>query len=183
MKAFVTSVGEKTTQICCDQLKRFGFEVILLDKKEPWFEKYKRFIVYASNENEDCLRIDADVIVNSFIVRAQKDLREHKGNFMMQYTIYDFYLNGIKLGQPVLYSKGSFKIIMDNFKNLDERRPEASAWRLKEINHFTKNIDTVVGMHGFFQNKETVERAELNKRARKQIGKYDFALVEKLMNL
>jgi len=64
MKAFITSIGEKTTKICCEQLSKFGFEIILLDEIEPWINKYKKFINMA---NEDCLRVDADIIVNEQI--------------------------------------------------------------------------------------------------------------------
>ena len=28
MLAYVTSIGEKTTQICCDQLIKYGFDVV-----------------------------------------------------------------------------------------------------------------------------------------------------------
>ena len=64
MRAYVTSIGEPTTGICVDQLKRYGFDVILLDSKEPWIRKYRRFICEAVGP---CLRIDADVVPNSQI--------------------------------------------------------------------------------------------------------------------
>ena len=51
MKAYVTSIRELTTKICCEQLRKFGFEIVLLDQKESWIEKYKKFIQLAVLEN------------------------------------------------------------------------------------------------------------------------------------
>ena len=46
MIAYVTSVGEKTTEICCEQLERYGFDVYFFNKKESWADKYKEDIHY-----------------------------------------------------------------------------------------------------------------------------------------
>ena len=82
MKAYLCSVGELTTQICVDQLKLFGFDVILLDEIEPWYDKYKRFIFQTE---EDCIRIDADVIPNKNIKLFQTSFLS-----MQQAHTYDY---------------------------------------------------------------------------------------------
>lgn len=178
MKLYLTSVGEKTTEVAKWQAERLGFEVVLLDKVEPWIDKYKRFIDMA--QGEDCLRMDADVILNKnikqFILPDEKIL-------IAQFHTFDFYKNDVSITSPVWYSKKSLKIIKDNLGKLDINRPEASAWRLENINDYTYTSYMVVGMHGFFQDKETIDRAIKNKTERKQIEEYDFWLVDKIMRL
>ena len=184
MRTFVTTIGEKTTDICVQQLSKYGFDSIVISGNTPWIEKYKEFIELAYRFNEDCLRVDADIIVNEGIVSAHTDLHKNKDKLMIQYSVYDLYKNGVSIGQPVLYSKKAISIIRQNLSKISPLRPEASAWRLPEINEHTLSIvDEIVGMHGFYQDKETVERAKENKINRKQIDKYDFDLVNKLMNL
>ncbi len=180
MKAYVTSIGEKTTDICVRQLKRYGFDVVLLDKKEPWIEKYKNFI--DKTPREDCLRVDADVVVNKHI-KEVFNVANLEDILMAQFSLYDLYQNDIFVGQPVLYKKASFKIIQDNFWKLQQNRPEATAWRLEDINHSTFSSPQIVGMHGFFQDEQTVTRAIKNKEDRHQMGRYDFQLVKELMIL
>ena len=69
MNAYLCTIGEPTTNLCKSQLERFGFEVVLLDKVEPWIDKYKRVIAMA---DEDCIRIDADIIPNKNIKLFQR---------------------------------------------------------------------------------------------------------------
>ncbi|HBX15882.1 MAG: hypothetical protein UV20_C0009G0042 [Candidatus Magasanikbacteria bacterium GW2011_GWA2_42_32] len=176
MKAFVTSIREKTTEICCWQLRRYGFEVILLDEQEEWFKKYKRFILMA---DETCLRIDADIIVNKNIMKLET------GHFclMTQFHCFDFYKNNTGVCSPVLYHKDAIENIRKNIDSLDRERPETSAWRLPAIVKHTFTSNLIVGMHGFFQFEKTMEMAKANKINRKQIEDYDFELVDKLKEL
>ena len=177
MKAFVCSVGERTTHICCEQLKRFGFEVVLLDGKEHWIDKYKRFISIA---NEECLRIDADIIPNRNI---QLVGREDKNLPMIQYKLYDFYKNDITIGNPILYRKKALDMIKANTDKLEVGRTETSAWRRIVIETYTS--DLIVGIHGFAQDKETMERAKKHKIDRGHLKKYnyDFDLAYKIIEL
>jgi hypothetical protein len=175
MKAYLTSIGEKTADICKEQLEKLGLEVVLLDKKESWEDKYRSFINTAT---EDCIRIDADIIPNENI----KEL-PMKNRMMTQALGYDFYKNKVGVIGILYYSEKALEIIRNNFDNIDWRRPEATAWRLPEINLKNETIELVCGMHGFFQDKETIERAYKNKIDRKQIKDYDFDLVNKIMNL
>lgn len=181
MRAYVTSIGERTTDICVSQLKKFGYEVLLLNQVEPWFDKYKKFISIA---DENCLRVDADIIVNQNIMNAERFTFHFDNEWMMvQFSVYDLYKNLPHSGVPVMYNKKALEIIRNNFYSLDPRRPEATAWRLPQINRMTYTIHELVGMHGFFQDKESILRHMKNKIERKQIDLYDFDLAEKLMNL
>lgn len=176
MKAYVTSIGERTTKLCCEQLTMFGFEVVLLDKQESWHKKYKRFLREA---NEDCIRIDADIIPNKRIEAVHTYV--DSDYLMVQFKTYGFYRNDISITSPVFYKKDCFKIL--NGMDLDENRPETSAWRNKYINMRTHTSDVIVGLHGFFQDKETMERAYKNKVERKQLDMYDFELARKVAKL
>ncbi len=179
MKAYLTTIGERTTEICKSQLERFGFEVVVLDGLEPWEQKYKRFIEMA---DEHCIRVDADVIVNRYINTAF-NYQKTKGHLMVQFQAYDFYRNNVGVCSPVYYHPTALAIIRRDFEHLDLRRPEATAWRLPDINKHTYTSKAVVGIHGFFQTKEDMDRHRQNKIDRKQITEYDFELAEKLINL
>ncbi len=180
MKTFVTSIGEKTTALCVEQLILMGFHVTILDKVEPWLDKYRRFIEEASELNEDVLRVDADVILNRKIIEAVKDLKV----LMAQFRVFDLYKNDINIGQPVWYSAESLQIIKKHFDELgDKSRPEASAWRLEQINKLTYTSNEVVGMSSFFQSDEHIKRHEKHKIERKQIDDYNFHLAKQLRAL
>ena len=181
MKAYVTSIGEKTEAICCEQLRKFGFEIVLLNEKEPWIKKYEKFLRLAEKAGEDCIRVDADVIVNQHILALKHGCKDM---FMGQAQVYDFYQNDLHTGGPIFYSKEAPTRILAFINILDEFRPETSAWRLAVINPKTITLKwTVVGLHGFFQDEDAVARTEKNKIDRKQIGKYDFDLARTLNNL
>lgn len=179
MKAFLTSVGEKTTQICREQLEKFGFSVVMLDEKESWEDKYKRFIFLA---DDDCIRIDADIIPNENIKKINEEIEWAENPLMIQFEGYDFYKNNKGIIGLTYYTKQVLEIIKNNLDKIDWRRPEATAWRLPEINKKVYTSNLIVGMHGFFQDRETMARAKQNKVDRKQIEDYDFELVEKLLN-
>lgn len=178
MKAFLCSVGQPTTEICKEQLEKFGFDVVLLDFVESWEDKYKRFIKTAK---EDCIRVDADVIPNENI----SYLKLLKGSIykMGQAKGYDFYKNNVGVIGITFYSQEALVIIENNLDKLNWKRPEATAWRLIEINDWTFTLETVCGLHGFFQSKEDLERHLKHKIERKQISDYDFELAEQLLHL
>lgn len=140
MKAYLTSIKESTEQVCKSQLEKLGFEVVLLNEKEDWPTKYKRFIDLA---NEDCLRIDADIILfNDFIIpNGLPDIS------MVQWQVVDYKKFAIHTGQPMYYSKG----LLDIAKTLKVKdiRPETSMWREPEIIKYTLTIKEVVGLHQF----------------------------------
>ena len=179
MKAYVTSVGEKTTNICVEQLRKFGFEVVLLGEKESWPDKYKRFLNMA---NEDCIRIDADVIPNKYLAEAYWEaFQYHPRMLIIQYRTYCFYKNQLAITSPLFYRKEALDILKT--ADIDKDRPEAIAWRHPAINDRTYTSDKVVGLHGFFQDDETFKRAVTNKHNRGQIDEYDFVLAEQLRTL
>lgn len=180
MKAYITSIGEKTAGVCEMLMKRYGFETVLMDEKISWIEKYELFIKLAGAAGENCLRIDADIIPNERV----KDAFSFQGYYLMkQFSVYDCYKNGVHKGQPVFYNKDVFPVILKNIHKLDVLRPETSAWRLQEVNPRTLTLDIIAGSHGYFQDGRTIARARKNKLERGQLGEYDFDLVSTLYSL
>lgn len=177
MKAFVTSIGEKTTEICCEQLNRFGFEVVLLDGRESWLNKYKLFI---NTAKEECVRVDADIIPNRNIRQIGIENKEIP---MIQHKLFDLYKNNVTIGGVILYRKKALDMIRVNIDKLEIGRTETMAFRNNNVTSITS--DLIVGMHGFYQNDETMEIAKKNKIARGQIEEYhyDFDLAFRLKNL
>ena len=178
MIAYVTTIGEQTTDLCVWQLQRLEFEVVVIDGMEPWVLKYRRFITAAKAYGGPCIRIDADVIVNAdFVVELSR--MPGSSYIMAQWQEYCLYKNGLTHASPVWYAHEALEIIHSNLENLDPIRPETSAWRLPEINEQTKTWDGIVGFHGFFQDQAAIARAKHNKQMRGQEG-YDWELVERI---
>jgi len=173
MKVFLTSVGERTTDLCRWQLERLGFEVVLLADKELWIGKYAKFLELARKTKENCLRIDADIICNKYI-KIFQDIDA----FIAKAHVYDLYRNEVWPLSPVYYSKEALQEIHNTSWAVDINRPETGVWRLFQKR--TIVLPEVVGLHGFFQDKETIKRAKQNKIDRNQIQDYDFELVERI---
>lgn len=139
MRAYLTSIGEKTTNICKWQLELLGFDVVMIEGIEPWHIKYKRFIDLA---DEDCLRIDADIILfNDFKIAEMPEI------VMAQWQVVDYKKFVIHTGQPIYYSKKLLEIAKK--MPISQDRPETSMWRMPEIIKYTKTIKEVVGLHQF----------------------------------
>ena len=185
MKVFIFSIGEQTTSLCARLMKSFGFNVVILDGKESNYEKYKRFIEQAHALGEDVLKIDADIIPNGYVRQIYEEANSHRlqSALMIQYQHYCIYRNGINIGNPVFYRKEALAIISKNIDKIDPARPEATAWRLPEINDWTHTSDLVVGLHGVYQRHEDIDRHEAHKIDRKQIDGYDFSVIGELKEL
>lgn len=167
MKAYLTSIGETTEQVCKSQLEKFGFEVILLNKKEPWIDKYKKFLEIA---NEDCIRIDADIIPNKHLLKLANCKQ-----FIAKAHLYDIYRNEIWPLAPIYYSKLALMELKDT-KIADEKRPETSMWRSFPVK-LTTVLSDVVGFHGFFQSQKDIDRVVHNKNG---LDNLELDLVRKL---
>lgn len=177
MKVYVTSIGEITTDICCQELKRYDFDVVLLGAREKWIDKYKRFIKMATGA---CLRIDADVIVNKNIRPFWNSCL--KGEIVLSdCQVYDFYKNGLSYAGVVFYSQQAIDFIKKNIDKISNVRPERSMTILLGNNKCSSSW--LVGVHGFYQDFDTFLRAKVNKQTRGQLEEYDFRLAGKLMRL
>lgn len=181
MIAYVTSIGEKTTQICIDQLQRYGFTVVSLSDDEPWLDKYKEFIRLAAKSGLPCIRVDADVVPNENI-REAAHVKLTGRNVMCQFKVYGLYRNGF-IPSVVYYSPEAIKEIADDIDELDPRRPETSASRLKHLKGRLQESDLVVGMASFFQDYKHFNRSLRHAIDRGTVDKKDYDLAAKLLSL
>lgn len=174
MQLFLTTIGERTTDIAEWQGKKLGFDVVKLDEKEDWIDKYKKFIYMAKG---NCLRCDADIILN----QNAKQIKNYEYYLMVQYRVFDFYTNDIKIGQPVWYSKEVIEIIKNHIDEISEERPETSAWRLPDVVDLTYTDMTLVGSHGFYQRDQDIYRHIQHRIDRKQL--YDEEFIKRMAKL
>ena len=175
MKAYVTSIGEPTTDLCVWQLKRLGFDITIIKDNRKLGEKLED--IYNQAE-DDFIRVDADVIVNQGLKAV------HKMNlnlWWVQYRTFDMYKLDYTNGGVQYISKKIIPILRDNisrFKHDD--RPETRMFRLEEFNQRWrfKSAENIVGVHGFGQ--KDWERVKQTKDNRKYSNEYDWAIVERM---
>ena len=178
MKCFVTSIGETTTEICVEQLIKYGFDVILLDEPEYWVDKYKRFLRLAEEcGDKKVLRMDADFIPGPEIRKIFDPA--YNDDLMTQFAHWDIYMNKLKMGQPVMYDRDIYKYI--DIRKLDPLRPETSVSHIQAVHdRFGTIWDAVVGIHGLGQRGMDIARHMVNRKTRGHYEECDFKLVEKI---
>lgn len=179
MKAFVTSIGEPTTELCCSQLERYGYEVVLLQDDSTLWDKLRRIYEQA---DDDFLRVDADVVPNRNV-----------GDFWQGYTRDVWWVQSRSFGwysQDLIHGGSQFirrealpalRANVERFKNAE--RPESQLYRLPEFHEPRRCVssDVVAGLHGYGQND--LERVMAVKRRRGQYDNYDWPLVKALETL
>lgn len=179
MKAFVTSIGEPTTRLCCDQLRLLGFDVVLLkDDQSLWWKLREIY----NQADDDFLRVDADVVPNrnarSFWEGYTKDV------WWVQARTFGWY------SQDVIYSGIQFirkealpalRANIDRFEKAE--RPESQMFRLDEFHAPRRCVssEVVAGLHGYGQGD--IERVKAVKQRRRQYDNYAWELVERLAEL
>lgn len=188
MKAYVFSIGEKTTNLCCDLLTEYGHDVILYQDQTSLWEKLKRFYTEAlETEDREFMRVDADIIPYPDINYMENVLgwtcawgfdwyKQQSG------AISIHKMNREVIGLCLKYIKGAEK----------ENRPESYLWRRKEINKFTGyhgqrdgydetfDQDLLFGIHGYGQGDHRQRIKDL-KASRNQ--QYNWSLVERIEGL
>lgn len=181
MKAYVFSIGEKTTELCSELMREYGFEVILYQDGSTLWAKLKRLYEEVVKDGvEEFVRIDADIIPNKNTALIP--------NFTANYPLWECSVGWDWYKQD----RGSISIHYMNklvaemcLRHIDEAenqiRPETYLWRLPEINKYTR-LDWTIGrgIHGYGQTDHR-ERIKNLKNARNQ--EYDWKLVERIESL
>lgn len=175
MKAVITSIGEPTTQLCADLMRKFGFDVEVMDEDIPWPQKFRKFI---ETYDEDCVRIDADCLPLPPVARL---LDWPSRAWIVQTEQVDLYSWNLKPGGPLLYRQCALEYIREHIDEIDWRRPEANAWRLASVNGRTETVRVLASLHGFFQRPEDNGRALQNRKDRGQI--YEMDIVREITKL
>lgn len=183
MKAYITSIGEPTTDLCVWALQRNGFETVLIqDANTSLWEKLKAIYEMADN---DFVRVDADIIVNkNFTPEAVSWLTlENADIWWWQFLCFDLLKLDITHSMAFM-KKECFPAVRNQIeKAKNSNRPETYMSRIKELyspRRFDTFSDEIMGLHGY---KADLRRAKLLKHVRNQQDLYDFDLAERLQRI
>lgn len=184
MKAYVTSIGEPTTELCGWSLSRNGFEVHLLDAPNISLAEKLKWI-YEDRPDEDFVRVDADVIVNRHLTP------DAITQISMKYPLYVVWVQLMSFGwfrQEAVHGgiqfikKAALPTLRDNIdKFMTAERPESQMFRLDDFEDPRKCVSyegQLFGIHGYAQND--IDRVKETKLRRGQYDNYDWELVERL---
>ena len=180
MKAFITSIGEPTTDLCAWSLQRLGYEPVIIEGTDTLAEKLVKIYSLATG---DFIRVDADVIVN----RNLQDLSPFRNQYVWwyQFICFDWYKMDITHGGVHLIKDEALPYLRLHAKEfLQAYRPETELYRLKEFYEPRRCISyygKLMGLHGYKQ--DNIQRVKLLKESRNQLDNYDFELYEKVSQL
>lgn len=175
--AYITSIGERTTELCKWSLERQGFEVVTLQDPSSLWDKLKRIYLMA---DDDFLRVDADVIVN----RNVKELVKQDELFWYQSLCYGWFSQDIIHGGIQFVRKEALPTLR---KHIDEPvrldRPESYMFRLAEFHNprVCGTFERICGIHGYKQ--DDIDRVKEVKWKRGQMSNYDFELAKRIEEL
>lgn len=178
MKAFVTSFGEPTTELCVWALERLGIKVELIKSSSSLAEKLRD--IYNATD-EDFIRVDADVIPNRNVLQLAD---ANEGAWWLQARTYDWYQQDLTHGGVQLIRKEALPALRANIgKHMRVDRPESQMYRLEEFHNPRRCeiIELVCGLHGWQQID--LERVMRVKGLRGQYENYDWELVNKMAEL
>ncbi len=175
MIAYVTSIGESTTELCKWSLERQGFQVFVLNDPSSLWDKLDR--IFKASIKGDVLRVDADVIVN----RNIKELVKQTDLLWYQSLTYDWFKQDMTHGGVQFIREAAIPIIN---KHIDEahrlERPESYLFRLQEFHNprVCGTFKKICGLTGYKQTDK--QRVYDTKLRRGQIDNYDFELAERI---
>lgn len=173
MKAYVFSIGERTTDLCCELMEEYGFDVTLYQDQTSLWDKLKRFYTEAlETKDQEFVRIDADIIPYP---RVANMLNLAGWTCAWGFDWYKQDLGSIsihKMNREVI--KLCLKFI-EQAKN--ENRPETYLWRHKGINDYTDHSPGPFGLHGYGQ---TDQRGRIRSLKDSRSQSYNWDLVERI---
>lgn len=184
MKAYITSIGEETTDLCEWALKRNGFDVQLVYNETTTLAEKLEYIYGIADE--DFVRVDADVIVNRLCrpeLISQATLA-HPDAWWIQFRSWCWYSQGLIYGGVQFIKKEALPALRANIGHFkDISRPETEISRIKEFYEPRRfeSHDVPMGIHGYgIKNLKPIIKL---KAARGQSGNYDFELAQRLNEL
>ncbi len=179
MKAFVTSTGEPTTDLCVWSLKRSGFDVVLIQNDTSLAEKLK--VIY-DMADYNFIRVDADVIPNQNLTEACINYARPEV-WWIQFLTFDWYKQDVTHGGVQLIKREAIPYLREKIANsLGLERPETYMFRIPEFHNPRRceSSPVVMGLHGY---KNDIEKAYQTKKRRDQLHYYDFDLSRKINEL
>lgn len=181
MIAYVTSIGESTTELCVWSLKRNGFEVELLQDGTSLAQKLKKIYELA---DDDFTRVDADVVPNRNFTVENVRKQEHPDAWWIQFRTFGWYSQTPIYGGVQFIKKEAIPYLRKSIdKYIYAERPETQVARIEEFYNPRRFVssDMMMGLHGYKQND--VERIKRTKLNRNQFGEYDWELAERIGRL
>lgn len=176
MKAFITTIGEPTTDLCKWALERLEFDVQIIEGKSSLWEKLKIIFDY----DEDFLRVDADTIVNKNVLK----LINETYLWWYQTLTFDWFKQDLAYGGVQFIRSPAIPIIRQHIDDARSReRPESYLYRLEAFHNprVCGNFDLVCGLNGYGQTD--IKRIKDTKLRRDQYLNYDWELAEKITAL
>lgn len=176
MKCIIFSIGEPTTELCHEALKRQGIEAEVWQDSSSFQDKFKRLCEI----EEDVLRVDADIIVNdnlprfiSLVKEAKKYWQQPKGWLWWNQKIEPISVNYFPLSVIKVFKN---HLNDEGFKNY---RPERYMWGLEELADKVVHCDQVVGIKGY--GIKDLAKTKQTKFNRGQV--YDWNWIERINNV
>ena len=181
MRAYITSIGEPTTELCNWSLKRQGFETVLVeDHKQSPTSLFDKLEMIFDEVEDDFIRVDADVVVNSNV----QELINQSEVWWYQALCFGWYSQDVIHGGVQFIRKQALPAIKLHIQEAEQHeRPESFLSRLPEFHNPRqfKTYEKICGLHGYKQND--YGRVIATKMRRGQYGNYDFELAMKLDEL
>lgn len=180
MIAYITTIGEPTTNLCKWSLERNGFEVVVCEGSSTLAAKL-RFIY--SDAKDDFIRVDADVIPNRNLNPTMIEEYDDPEIWWYQFMTFDWFQQTTGYGGVQYIKKEALPYLKENIsKFLDEDRPETAVSRLPELHNPRrfKSEDIIMGLHNY---KNDIKRVATVKANRGQSNNYDFELARRIEEL
>lgn len=184
MIAYLTTIGEKTTDLAAWSLKRNGFEVHTVSGNDTLASKLKLIYEEAIHIDQDFIRIDADIVVNNTCtpetINNVFNDPVNKDAWWVQAQTYDWYQQNIGYGGIQMIRREVISLLLENIdKFKDHERPETELTRCYGMYNPRRfeSYDIVLGLHNY---KNDMERVKSVKQRRGQLSNYDFELAERL---
>lgn len=179
MKAYVTTIGESTTDLCVWSLERLGFDVTVVHRPPKFADKLIA-IFNTAKVWQDFLRVDADVIVNKNVL----EMIEQKDLLWYQALTYDWYKQDSTHGGIQFIRKEVAPMVRPYFNDIQHiERPESYLCRIKELHNprMFGTFEKICGIHGYKQlDSDRVKEVKLR---RGQYDNYDWELADRLEKL
>lgn len=176
MIAYVTSIGERTRDLCVWALVRNGFDVVLLDDATSLAQKLKQ--IYRQIE-DDFVRVDADVIVNQYFTPAMLETLTIPYIWWWQFQSFDWFQQTVGFGGVQFIRKEALPYLRDSVESVqNSERPETELSRIPEF-YNPRRFESDTRLVGLNNYKNDIERVRAVKERRNQKG-YDWELAKRL---
>lgn len=179
MRAYVTSIGEPTAELCAWSLRRLGYDVRVL--QDPFTTLQQKLKLIYLDADDDFIRVDADVVCNKYLPAMVLSLQAQPDTWWLAGQTFDWFKQDVTNGGVQLIRKEALPILRAHVDEAaGQERPESFLYRLPEFHNPRRCFvfNGIVGLHGYGQTD--IERVKATKARRDQMEAHDFELAERL---